>query len=61
MFDEPVMTAKAAAKRLGVGMELLQGLIDGGQVRGERQTGRTGGSVWVLPRAEVDRLRGILK
>lgn len=49
----PYWTAKAAAKRLGVGIELVQGLAQSNQIRSQERRGRSGERVWVVNRDDV--------
>jgi hypothetical protein len=50
-----------AAKKLGVGYELLQGLIDGHQIEGFRTKGRSGEDIWFIYDDEIKRLEERLR
>jgi hypothetical protein len=55
------MLAKTAAKRLGVGVELVEGLIATRKIAGECSIGKSGETVWLIPDEEVDRLRCLIR
>jgi transposase len=53
----PAVLAKHAAKKLGVSVELVEGLVKAKKLGGYRSTGQHGGTVWMVYKDEVERLR----
>ena len=51
-----LITCKAAAKRLGVGVELIHGLAVGGQIRSVKSVGRSGAPVFMVSQADISKL-----
>jgi hypothetical protein len=49
--------AEVAAKELGVDVELINGLVQGGQLKGETQTGKTGATRFVVDAVSVAEMK----
>ena len=54
------MRAKQAARQLGVGLELVNGLVRGGQIAGYEERSPKGNPVFFVYRDEVARISGEL-
>jgi len=54
----PLVSARSAARTLGIGVELLIGLAQRGHVEAVTRTSDEGQTVWMFPTEEIDRLRG---
>ena len=50
------MLAKQAAKRLGVDVDLVNGLAGSGKLRGARSAGKSGAPVYYVSAEDVDAL-----
>jgi hypothetical protein len=52
----PYETEKTAAKRLGVGVELVRGLCSQGHIEAFYTTGKSGNPLWLVRRSEIPAL-----
>lgn len=60
MNSRRYLRAAKAAMELGIGIELLHGLIEGKQIDGFREPGRSGGYVWFIYADELDRVKTMI-
>jgi hypothetical protein len=59
-LHRPYLMAKHFAKHFGVSMELVEGLVQGGQIEGMLTEGKTGARVVLVYRDQVARFENAL-